>query len=415
MCGESTARRLDTLRETLHAGNRPDTFYDYRHRMLNIMFTRSVVHRLTFIAAFAITVLTAAPAWAQSSQPWWERIRFGGDFRERLEGFFQDGATTRQRVRFRLRLTMNSEINDDVAFGLRLGSGDSGNPISTNQSFSDVLTNKPINIDRAYMTYNPSGAKALTLGGGKFSIPVTRTEMTFDNDLNWEGIYQQVRGSTGPVSYRFVAAQVPLEESSGNDDAILFAAYGEIGVSFGDHRLQVSVADYGFRDVDRVAIALNAKDIGRNTNPFSLNEDGQVTGFESDFNLVDVVARATLHTGRPGYPVQLTTNVVKNTDAATDEDFGVWLTAAYGQAAQPRSYRLAYTFARIEQDAVLSAFTFSDSPGTNIWMHRTTLSYRVAARIHIDFIGIFTKKLLEAPGELNTLLKRTQLDTRISF
>ena len=378
--------------------------------------TRTVVRRFVGAVVWVILVLAAAPASAQpSSAPWWERIDFGGDFRERLEGFFQDGATTRQRFRFRLRLTMNAEINDDVSFGLRLGSGDLGNPISTNQSFTDLLTRKPLSIDRAFVAYNPSGAKALTIGGGKFGLPVTRTEMTFDNDINWEGMYQQIRGSSGRVSYRLVAAQVPLTESGSSDDAVLFAGYGEVGFSLGGHRLQFSIADYAFRDVDAAAVVLDAKDIGRNTNPFSVDVDGQVTGFRSGFNLVDVVAQATLDTGRPSYPVQLTANVVKNTDAVTNEDLGIWVTAAYGLASQPKSYRLAHTFARIEQDAALSMFNFSDMPGTNIWMHRTVVSYMVAPRVHLDFTSIFTKKLLVAPGELNTLLKRTQIDARISF
>ena len=359
--------------------------------------------------------LLATPSHAQSSQPWWERISFGGDFRERLEGFFQDGATTRQRLRFRLRLTLSGEVNDDIRLGIRLASGDLGNPISTNQSFTDLLTRKPISIDRAFFTYNPSGARALTLGGGKFGLPLTRTEMTWDNDVNWEGIYQQVRASSGPISYRLVAAQVPIEESSRGDDALMFAGYGEIGVSIGAHRLQFSVADYGFREIDRMAIALDREDIGRNTNPFSRDADGNVDGFVSDFNLIDVIAQATLDTGRPNYPLQLTADWVKNTRATTGEDAGIWLTAAYGQASQPRTYRLVYTFARIEEDAVLSAFTFSDSPGTNIRMNRVTVSYMVMPRLHLDFIGILTTKLLVEPGDPDSLLKRTQLDVRMSF
>ncbi len=368
------------------------------------------VASLTFVLGCTVT-----PVSAQSGPAWWERIDLGGDFRERQEGFFQDGATTRQRLRFRLRLTVDADVNDDVRFGLRLGSGDLGNPTSTNQSFGDLLTRKPISVDRAFITYNPSGAKALTLGAGKFGIPVTRTEMTWDNDVNWEGVYQQVRASSGPVSYRLVAAQVVLDESSRRDDSMLFVGYGDIGFTFGKHELQLSVADQAFSGVDPVAIALATEDIGRNTNALDVDRNGQVVGFVSGFNLVDVIARATFDTGRQNYPAQFTANVVKNTDAGSDDDRGVWLTAAYGSASTPRTYRLAYTLARIERDAVVSTFNFSDAPGTNIRMHRTVVSYMVARGVHLDFIGIFTKKLLVAPGELNSLLKRTQLDMRFAF
>ncbi len=381
------------------------------------VFVSSWRRSLACGVAALIVVLgcTITPVSAQSGPAWWERIDLGGDFRERQEGFFQDGATTRQRLRFRLRLTMNADVNDDVRFGLRLGSGDLGNPTSTNQSFGDLLTRKPISVDRAFIAYNPSGAKALTLGAGKFGIPVTRTEMTWDNDVNWEGVYQQLRASSGPVSYRLVAAQVVLDESSRQDDSMLFVGYGEVGFTFGKHELQLSVADQAFGGVDPVAIVLATEDIGRNTNALDVDRNGQVVGFVSGFNLVDVIARATFDIGRPNYPVQFTANFVKNTDAGSDDDRGVWLTAAYGRASTPRTYRLAYTLARIERDAVLSTFNFSDAPGTNMRMHRTVVSYMLARGVHLDFIGIFTKKLMVAPGELNTLLKRTQLDVRFAF
>jgi hypothetical protein len=43
--------------------------------------------------------------------PWYQRIQLGGDFRSRYEGFHQTGRETRNRTRFRLRLTVDSDIN----------------------------------------------------------------------------------------------------------------------------------------------------------------------------------------------------------------------------------------------------------------------------------------------------------------
>jgi hypothetical protein len=111
----------------------------------------------------------------------------------------------------------------------------------------------------------------------------------------------------------------------------------------------------------------------------------------------------------------LTANFVKNTKAATSEDYGYWLTAAYGSASEPGAFQLSYTYAHIEREAVLSVFTFSDTPGTNIEMHQPVISYMIAPRVHLDFTGIFTKKLAVSAGASNKLLKRTQLDARVSF
>ena len=107
--------------------------------------------------------------------------------------------------------------------------------------------------------------------------------------------------------------------------------------------------------------------------------------------------------------------MVKNTKAVTDEDFGIWLTAAVGRASEPRSFQFTYTFARVEREAALSAFSYSDNRGTNVSMHEPTVSYMVAPGIHIDFNVVLTKRLSIAAGQLNTLHKRTRLDARIAF
>ena len=49
---------------------------------------------------------------ASEPRPWYERIQFGGDFRSRYEGFYQDGRATRHRSRLRLRLRIDTDIND---------------------------------------------------------------------------------------------------------------------------------------------------------------------------------------------------------------------------------------------------------------------------------------------------------------
>jgi hypothetical protein len=54
-------------------------------------------------------------------------------------------------------------------------------------------------------------------------------------------------------------------------------------------------------------------------------------------------------------------------------------------------------------------------PGTNLKMHRVVVSDMVAQGVHLDFKGIFTRKLRLSPGEGDLLLKRPQVDVRFSF
>ncbi|MEE2638768.1 MAG: putative porin [Acidobacteriota bacterium] len=136
-------------------------------------------------------ILMSTQSLAQTA-PWYERIQFGGDFRPRYEGFYQDGSETRHRSRFRLRLRIDSDVNDDTHLQIQIATGDPGTPVSTNQTFTSFLRPKPFNLDRANIRYNPKGASALTLTMGKFGPPMTRTQMVWDNDLNFEGGYERV-------------------------------------------------------------------------------------------------------------------------------------------------------------------------------------------------------------------------------
>ena len=129
---------------------------------------------------------------AATPTPWYERLRFSGDFRSRYEGFYQDGIATRNRERLRFRLRVDTDVNPDTEFHLQIASGDPGTPVSTNQTFTEFFLPKPISLDRAFMVYNPEQASALTLGLGRFAMPQTTTQMVFDEDLNYEGGWEQV-------------------------------------------------------------------------------------------------------------------------------------------------------------------------------------------------------------------------------
>ena len=365
--------------------------------------------------------LVATSGYAQTSesgdQPWWKRTTFSGDFRSRYESFYQAEQTPRHRFRLRLRFRLDTELNDDTHFQLRVASGDPGTPVSTNQTFKDFYLPKPFALDRAFVTYNPGAASALTLGAGKFGFPVARTQMVWDDDLNWEGGYQQVAWQAGPnVAIRLVAVETAITEVSAAADAFMVAGYGQLSLQLGAHVFEFSVADYSFGRVDQVAIGSATGPLkSLNTNRVERDAMGDVTGFASDFNLVDVIGQVTLATARPDYPLRLLADWVTNTRAAGDAEMGIWVEAEYGRAARPTTYAVGYTFARVEQDAVLSPFIFSDMPGSNLWLHMVAASYMPQPRLNLDLNLHFSKRLVVAPGASNAWLLRPHVAVRIEF
>ena len=383
------------------------------------------------IIAVALAVfLPSQPALAQSgntsprqpsestAKPWWERLTFFGDLRVRYEGFFQEDSETRQRGRYRLRLGLRTSVAEGLDVTLRLASGDAADVNSTNQTLTDFFNRKPINIDQASLSFRPPSVPALTLGAGKFGYPVTRTQLVWDDDVNWEGAYEQLGWSIGATNVRLAAAQSPLNDVGSGRDAFLFAESAQVTMRFARTTLLLSLADYAFRNPDPLAVALAEREVIRTqqTNGVRRDEAGRVIGYQSGFNLVDTIARATFDTGRGDYPLVALADIVVNTRAANDDDGGLWLSASYGRASTPNTFAAGYTFARVEQDAVVSAYNFSDmGPATNVVMNMATFSFMPRNRLNLDATAIFTKLLRVPPGAANPLLTRIQLDARVSF
>lgn len=358
----------------------------------------------------------APPAPAQDH--WWERITFAGDFRLRGESFYQRDRPDRQRGRFRLRLGLSTTVADELRVGVRVASGDPADITSTNQSFTDVLSRKPLYIDLAYIAYTPKAAPALTLGAGKFPSPVARTQLTWDDDTNWEGLYEQLSfGRRGGPTLKLVAVQVPLNEVSAATDAFMFGEYAQVGLPIGRHAAQFSITNYAFRAVDQIAVAVDTRGLRNpNVNAVTRNAAGRVTGFLSEFNLVNLIGQITFATAKADYPVAGIVDYVKNTRAAADDDTGIWVSVTAGRAARPKTFSATYTFARIERDSVIGTFNFSDmTPSSNVRMNVIGFSYMPRAHVNLDFTGIFTKPILPDPGLPPELLNRLIFDARVSF
>jgi hypothetical protein len=358
----------------------------------------------------------AQPAPAPAPAPWWQRITFAADVRLRDESFYLQGTDSRHRAQIRVRLGARVPVNDDLAFSVRLTTGDPKVPTVPNQSLGGFLTSKPFSLDQVALVYRPRFAKPLTLGAGKFGYPVLRTELTWDSDLTWEGAYEQLAVTSGPTTVRLVAVQSVFSEVTAGPDTNMYAGQGLVAVTLGRHELQAALAGYGFRHVDGIARALAAGDLKtHNTNTLRTDANGAVVGYQSAFTLVDAIVQATLATARREYPVSVVADWVVNTDGPSDRNRGIWLEAAYGRATSPRTWRFAYRVLRIEREAVLSAYNFSEMYGTNVRGQYTLVSYQPAARVNLEFEGFFSRWLTVPPGTANPLLKRLHAVVRVTF
>lgn len=167
----------------------------------------------------------------------------------------------------------------------------------------------------------------------------------------------------------------------------------------------------------------------------SVNRDGRLS---SGFNLVDFITRMDI-TRSQRFPVALIFDFVTNTqtrDVVTarpggadlflpnNENKGFWAEAQVGRQKEKGDLLFDYTFVRIQKDAVLTPFNFSDLvQQSDVRVQRFTFNYTVDPRVVFSIIGFVLERpngLLGAfgstpPGSLNRPTTRIQFDTTFRF
>jgi len=315
---------------------------------------------------------------AQTPQDWSNRIgnledavkKFGpftlsGDFRLRSEPFIggpTDHSLDRTRERYRLRFNVDAKLTQDFSGGFTLASGDVNDPTSTNQNVDGFYSRKPFFIDRAYVNYNPHAFKNLTLTGGKFAYPWYNTELTWDKDLNPEGLAQTLAFNVDTPALKKIAVvgfELPFAQvartATTNKSIVQSITYGSQlqtqwqfapWLKFGAY-----AGFYDFHNADPIALALarasaknpatplvGALPLGTGntvqnsivtttaTNIVTVAGTSYPTGvtsitnaqFASKFALIDSLARFDITTPSEKWPIAFIGDYVQNTLACSN-------------------------------------------------------------------------------------------------
>jgi hypothetical protein len=321
-------------------------------------------------------------------------FNFSGDVRVRYEPWFQKGTKDRNRERVRLRFNVTGKLTDEISGGFSLASGTLDDPVSTNQTFTGFLNRKNIGIDKAYVTYKPNYAKFLKLDAGKFSFPWYRTPMTFDSDINPEGFAQTLSfdvKSSVLKNVTFVGFQLPINEVSSGADSFILG--GQIQTQF-QFSPKVKLGLYGaginFLRTDPLGVAAAGRVAGtlvgslNNSNTLRKNSSGTVIGYASKFAYLDAILKLDLETSKR-FPTSILFDFVNNV-RGPHERSGYWTEIAVGKQKEAKDVQLGYTFARIEKDAVVSAFNESDlRASTNVLQHKFQFAYMVKSNLTAQF------------------------------
>ena len=129
-------------------------------------------------------------------------FRFSGDFRLRFDGIFRKADPTppagfaplthqqNARMRYRLRLNLDSDIDPKISFHGQLSTGAISNPLTVDEDFGETTTHHPFFINEAWIDFHPN--KSIQLQAGRVQeIFADNSRFLFDDDIRFNGFNEK--------------------------------------------------------------------------------------------------------------------------------------------------------------------------------------------------------------------------------
>lgn len=333
---------------------------------------------------------------------------------------------SRGRERVRMRLGLTAKVTDEVGVGLRLTTGSATDRVSTNQTMGQNFNKYQVFLDRAFVRIDP--APWVSFQGGRIPNPWFSTDMTWNENLNFEGFATTFRRPVvdDGLAPFLTLGYFPLRESTppGRNSRSLWGA--QLGASMelsARTRLKFGLAYYSYNNLEGrsdpdYTVLTNGISVGQSygryeypvglrqrgntvfeTNPlltFSNDVIKPTWGLAYQFKPVVLTAAAEFTHFSP-FNILLSAEYANNT-AFSASDFhkradatfygnvdpggsgeGYQLKLAVGdsEVRDTNDWQLAFSYRRVGSDALLDAFTDSDLGlgGTNIRGYTLGLTY----------------------------------------
>lgn len=357
-----------------------------------------------------------AERWAEPNAvpEWVDRIKLEGDFRLRLqrdrfqpENIPESAAasfgelngienTTQNRTRFRLRarLGLLAKISEGVSAGVRLATGSTGDPVSTNQTLGNTGNKYSFVLDRAYLKADPY--EWLSFSGGRIPNPWLGTDLVWDEDLNFEGIALALKPRLGQDLSAFVTVGgfalqdvAPRPETAVSNKWLYGAQAGLDWAASSQSRFKLGLGLFDYRNVQGIPNSglpgsveahrfdKTAPDFRQKGNSvFNIAVVGETTerlALAPKFREANLTAAVDLAHFDPVHVV-LQGDYVKNIGFDRDEirrrtgldieprtlGHQAKVTVGMPQLRQRRDWQVSLAYKYLQRDAVLDAFTDSD-------------------------------------------------------
>lgn len=354
--------------------------------------------------------VNAVPEWVSRLK--WDgdiRLRYQGDYftNSNFPGDFFVGAPDalgsinnpvntegdRQRARVRTRLGLTAKVSDAISAGFRITTGNTDDPVSTNQTLGSANFNKfSLVLDRAFVKAQPWDW--LTVTGGRIPNPFFSTDLVWDDDLNFDGaaltLNPMVRSDSNAKPF-FTVGAFPLQEVQSSPanlarDKWLYAAQAGLDWKMGANaRWRFGLAYYDYKNIAAIEdpffdgryeyadSVMKSRQKGNTMFEVAPQDKAGLYGLAADYSLVNLTATVDLAYFEPVHVI-LDGDVVKNIgyDAAKVNKLLVepvqtqtlgWqtkVTVGWPAVQNKGDWQVFMGYRHLERDAVLDAFADSD-------------------------------------------------------
>lgn len=373
-------------------------------------------------------------------------IRLGGDFRFRFDTILRQATeppdpplahVQNVRMRYRLRLNMDSDISPTVSFHGQLSTGPINNGLTLDQDFTSTVAHQPFFISEAWIDYHP--IKSVQLQGGRVQeIFADNSRFLFDDDVRFNGFNEKFSFGRGSTTVELRAGQYWFSNpnvaviTAGSPLATAGADAGTTGRSanlfhqgllwnqkFNERWSQQVGADVQvFREPNQIQLASTAAGVVFIVQPgLGLVLSGPMTGTGNatttpggaiytaeDFH----VARLTYRLDHSGfnwaehqYPVSLNFQVARNYGTGQRERDAMLAAFQIGKPTKRGDMSFLYVFSIKGANSIISQLTDDDlgtGTGVNLRTHYFRWEVGLAKKVTLQSL-VFVQRELRNSGD----------------
>src|SRR6266571_3458714 len=376
-------------------------------------------------------------------------IRFGGDFRFRLDGILRPATRPPDpplqhvqniRMRYRLRLNLDSEINKAISFHGQLSTGPINNGITQDQDFTATVAHHPFFISEAWMDYHPN--KNIVLQGGRVQeVFADNSRFLFDDDVRFNGFNERFIlpfGNKGTSNMELRAAQYWFSNpnvavvTAGSPLAVGGDEVGKIGRSSnlfhqglllnlkaGENSTHQLGGDIQvFREPNQIQLASTANGVVFLVQPgLGLVLSGPMTGTGNatttaggaiytaeDFHIGRLTYRlshAGFKVGEHAYPISFNVQVARNFGTSAKERDALLAAIQVGKPAKFGDMSFLYVLSIKGANSIISQLTDDDlgtGTGVNLRTHYVRWELGLAKNITLQSL-LFVQRELRNSGQ----------------